>query len=203
MNSIVPSINPSDTNFFSNQPRIIQHGRSTPYRRIKRLVRKTPFRGLIYQTESIRVRWDIAIITLALYNTFLDPYLMAFGVDAMPNMLAALIDTAIDIAFMVDIYLNFRTSHIDSYTGEEIIDRKLIAKDYCKSGRLLLDVVTCIPLAVIESMVETSSAISLVKLLKLVRILRVSKIIYYMRIDKNIKMHHWSSVYDKLLFGRL
>lgn len=55
-------------------------------------------------------------------------------------------DSLIDLVFLVDIVLNFRTTYIDSVTGEEVLDPALISKKYLTEMRFVIDVLSTIPL---------------------------------------------------------
>jgi len=100
-------------------------------------------------------------------------------------------DAVIDILFMVDVFINFRTSFVNSKTGEEIFDLKVIAKNYMK-GRFWVDVLASLPLDMLTLLFKTSdgdtNVFDLFGLLKLVRVLRLSRIIMYMNLKDDIKM---------------
>lgn len=102
-----------------------------------------------------------------------------------------LFDSSIDILFMIDVFINFRTSYINSKTGEEIFDLKMIAKNYLR-GRFWLDILASLPLDILTLFLFSSdsdtTAFDLFGLLKLVRVLRLSRIIMYMNLKDDIKM---------------
>ena len=52
----------------------------------------------------------------------------------------------IDLVFILDIILNFRTTYIDLMSGEEILDPFLIAKKYLESKQFYIDVLSSVPL---------------------------------------------------------
>ena len=52
----------------------------------------------------------------------------------------------IDLIFIIDILMNFRTTYIDPFNGEEILDTKLIGKNYVKVGQFLLDILSTVPI---------------------------------------------------------
>jgi hypothetical protein len=43
-------------------------------------------------------------------------------------------DSLIDLIFILDIILYFRTTYIDQISGEEVVDTKLIGMRYVKSS---------------------------------------------------------------------
>jgi len=57
------------------------------------------------------------------------------------------IDSMIDLVFIIDIVLNFRTSFVDPVNGEEILDPVLISSKYLTEPRFYIDVLSTIPFA--------------------------------------------------------
>ena len=53
----------------------------------------------------------------------------------------------IDLVFLTDIILNFRTSFLDDASGEEVMDPKLIMMSYLFSLRFVIDVLSTVPLS--------------------------------------------------------
>jgi hypothetical protein len=54
----------------------------------------------------------------------------------------------IDVIFIVDILMNFRTSIADFITGDEIFEQKTIATRYLK-GQFIIDLIGAIPMDLI------------------------------------------------------
>ena len=61
---------------------------------------------------------------LAVYNCFAIPVQVAFDPPGMNNTGINVLNSLIDFLFAVDIFVVFRTSYIDTDTGEEIFDSK-------------------------------------------------------------------------------
>ena len=53
-------------------------------------------------------------------------------------------DKIVDLLFVIDIIINFRTTYI-SGKGEEVFDPKVIAKKYALGGRFWIDLLSVIP----------------------------------------------------------
>jgi hypothetical protein len=53
-----------------------------------------------------------------------------------------------EIAYIIDIILGFNTSYFEVISGDEIVDRKLITKNYI-SGGFILDVLSVTPIIII------------------------------------------------------
>ena len=56
------------------------------------------------------------------------------------------IDSLIDLVFIVDIILNFRTTFIDPANGEEVLDPGAISYHYLTSPQFYIDVLSTVPL---------------------------------------------------------
>jgi hypothetical protein len=65
----------------------------------------------------------------------------------------------IDIIFIVDILINFRTSIADFITGDEIFDSKIIANRYLK-GQFFIDLIGAIPMDLILDFSSNAGATS-------------------------------------------
>lgn len=74
---------------------------------------------LFRHKDSFRLYWDLFIILLALYNCFSIPIQVSFDPPEMNNTYVIVLNSIIDFLFAVDIFIMFRTTYIDSSTGEE------------------------------------------------------------------------------------
>jgi len=54
-------------------------------------------------------------------------------------------DSLIDMIFMLDIILRFRTTYIDQVSGEEVVDTYLIGTRYMKSSQFFFDIISTVP----------------------------------------------------------
>ena len=148
-----------------------------------------------------KIRFDLFIITLAVINWFQIPYVLAF-VDLDEQILwLDIFNGLIDIWFMLDVVINFRTSYVDEPTGNEITNFKDIAVHYLK-GKFWIDLLASLPLDFFSYTLnnednDNTIILQLFGLLKLVRILRLSRLIAYMNLNNEIKM---SLKLIKLLF---
>ena len=97
----------------------------------------------------------------------------------------------IDVAFIIDVVINFRTSYVVETTGIEITNLKVIAINYLK-GKFAIDFLASLPLDMFSFMTssgkENSFIFQILGLLKLVRVLRLSKLITYLNLKSNVKM---------------
>lgn len=77
---------------------------------------------LIHPDSRFKVTWDLIIIVLSVYNSLLIPYEFAYSINS--NIFMDIFDRMIDLAFIFDIFINFRTAYKDSRTDEFILDGK-------------------------------------------------------------------------------
>lgn len=129
---------------------------------------------------------------LAAWNCFYNPYVLAYTPEFAKDGTALAVNTFIDMFFVVDIALTFRTSFFSSVTGDEIIDPNLIAKNYIM-GKLWIDILSCFPSDIFASFLEDdshlnyTSLIGLFGLLKVYRISRLNRIVAFMRAKNDVK----------------
>ena len=81
---------------------------------------------------------------LAVYNSFTIPLQVAFHLHSMDHPVYILVDVIINIVFICDMLVNFRTTFIDEESGEEVTDPKEIAVNYLKS-RFKIDLIGVLP----------------------------------------------------------
>jgi hypothetical protein len=139
---------------------------------------------------SFRRKWDMFIIFLAIYNSVSIPLTIAFEPKDMSTTAFQILDSCIDLIFLIDIIIAFRTTFIDTKIGREIIDPVAIALNYVNNG-LFIDFVSSMPFS---DMVPTSSPdwfqsfLSMLGLLKVLRIFRISKFIRNLNVHTDIKV---------------
>lgn len=87
--------------------------------------------------SKFKTVWNIIIILLLAYTATLVPYKVAFIDDS--TLADTIIDTTVDILFIMDIFVNF-FSAIEDSEGKAIGDCKTIAVTYIK-GWFFLDLI--------------------------------------------------------------
>lgn len=143
---------------------------------------------LMSHKSKFRMRWDLVVILLALYNCVSIPFEVAFG-NISDHVVMEIFEYGIDVLFFVDVIFNFRTTYINPKTGTEVISGKKIAWNYVVRGRFWVDLLASIPFEVIIGFfVEMDQGnLQLLGLLKLVRLLRLGRIITYMKFKSSVK----------------
>jgi len=71
-------------------------------------------------------------MVLATFNCFTIPLDVSFDPPAFATPLFALINNLIDLTFLLDIIVSFRTTFVDTRTAEEINNSKEMANLYLK-----------------------------------------------------------------------
>lgn len=132
--------------------------------------------------------WDIFIITVAIYNCFSIPLKIAFAPPILDHVAVETIDNIIDILFIIDIIVAFRTTYYDFETGDEIFSPYKTAQLYLKS-RLFVDLVSTVPVDTVAFLFtgQRNPSLQLFSLLKLVRVTRLSVIIGRMNVPAHVK----------------
>uniref|UniRef100_H3C3A5 Voltage-gated inwardly rectifying potassium channel KCNH2 n=1 Tax=Tetraodon nigroviridis TaxID=99883 RepID=H3C3A5_TETNG len=139
----------------------------------------------ILHYSPFKAVWDWVILLLVIYTAIFTPYSATFllsdqeetamqtcGYSCSP---LDVVDFIVDIMFVVDIIINFRTTYVNS--NEEVVTQSSrIAVHYLK-GWFLIDMVAAIPfdLLIFRSEDETTTLIGLLKTARLLRLVRVAR----------------------------
>ena len=108
-------------------------------------VEEDPTKGrcILAPTAPIKMKWDIVMLFLILYNVIMIPVRICFEVEAPPGSLEFWFETFFDMLFLVDIVLNFNSAYIDD-EGILETNRSRIAINYMK-GWFLIDCPSSLP----------------------------------------------------------
>ena len=99
---------------------------------------------MLSEFGRFRTSWDIVVIILSVWICLTQPFDVAFEPETFKTRIYSIFNFFIDVVFILDIILNFRTTISDFITGEEITDKRKIARKYF-FGRFFLDLVAAIP----------------------------------------------------------
>lgn len=88
---------------------------------------RTGKKWIVMMNEPWRVKWDLFVIVLAIWNSISVPFDLAFKPLILQHPALQAINWVIDALFVVDIVINFRTSFINNLNGEEVTEAKEIA----------------------------------------------------------------------------
>ncbi|XP_068089564.1 potassium voltage-gated channel subfamily H member 1 [Hyperolius riggenbachi] len=121
-----------------------------------------------------KTTWDWVILILTFYTAILVPYNVSFKTK-QNNIAWLVVDSIVDVIFLVDIVLNFHTTFVGP-AGEVISDPKLIRMNYLKTW-FVIDLLSCLPYDVINAFENVDEGISsLFSSLKVVRLLRLGRV---------------------------
>jgi len=151
--------------------------------RCKVITFKIPRKIMISYKSNFKMRWDIFILCLAIYNSLMIPYEQAFKDETLRNPMFIIVDTLIDLAFVVDIGLMFMTS-IMTNKGQESFNQEEISDAYTGTLRFYVD---CISLLGADIFSGISRFMSLFGLFKLMRVFRMGQMISNSTAEKTTK----------------
>ncbi|XP_029554566.1 potassium voltage-gated channel subfamily H member 1-like isoform X1 [Salmo trutta] len=143
---------------------------------------KTPPHIILHYC-AFKTTWDWVILILTFYTAIMVPYNVSFKTK-QNNVTWLVVDSIVDVIFLVDIVLNFHTTFVGP-AGEVISDPKLIRMNYLKTW-FVIDLLSCLPYDVINAFENvdenwnrravTQGISSLFSSLKVVRLLRLGRV---------------------------
>ncbi|XP_066544044.1 potassium channel, voltage gated eag related subfamily H, member 7b [Amia ocellicauda] len=140
----------------------------------------------ILHYSPFKAVWDWLILLLVIYTAIFTPYSAAFLLNDREEQKRRecgyscnplnVVDLIVDIMFIIDILINFRTTYVN--LNEEVVsDPAKIAIHYFK-GWFLIDMVAAIPFDLLifgSGSDETTTLIGLLKTARLLRLVRVAR----------------------------
>ncbi|KAK1788999.1 hypothetical protein P4O66_014950 [Electrophorus voltai] len=140
----------------------------------------------ILHYSPFKAVWDWLILLLVIYTAIFTPYSAAFLLNDREEQKRRLcgyscsplnvVDLMVDIMFIIDILINFRTTYVNC--NEEVVSHPgKIAVHYFK-GWFLIDMVAAIPFDLLifgSGSDETTTLIGLLKTARLLRLVRVAR----------------------------
>lgn len=148
-------------------------------------------RFFCHPNQPFRTVWDLVQVMLLLYLLVAVPLRVAFDVDVDFNTAAFWFDVCVDIYFIADVVLNFRTGFYHK-NGILEIDLRNIAVEYAKTW-LTLDVITCLPVTYVIMLIkwdaDGSESSRHVKVFRVLRLLKLGKLLRVARILRMIERY--------------
>jgi len=139
---------------------------------------------MIKAQGKMRLSWDLLIIALSIYQAISIPLSISFAPDVFNSPSVKTWDSLVNLVFMIDIILRFRTTYIDPISGEEVMDSFMIANKYLTSPSFLVDVLSTVPL---DDFFGGGIFFELLGILKLIRVARISSVILNLNVSQEIK----------------
>lgn len=142
------------------------------------LVRLDGATMLIDPEGSFRRRWDFAQMLLLIYVAFGVPFRLGFGVPVALWSFWFWFDAMVDIYFVSDIAVSFRTAFYNS-RGELEVHAGLIKNNYLRTW-FVIDLTSCFPGAYISYLygddgTSTSKTVKLLRMFRLLKLLRLAR----------------------------
>lgn len=85
------------------------------------------------------------IIGLSIYQAFTIPMQLCLAEDFWGSNTIKTFDALINLTFLLDIIIRFRTTYIHPVTGEEVLNSFEISSKYLYSKNFTIDVLSTIP----------------------------------------------------------
>ena len=147
---------------------------------------------IIRYHNPYRIKWDLFVIILAVYNSIFLPLEIAFRPSFLKHQNLVNINHVIDAIFGIDIIISYRTTYVNPQTGDEQLNSSKIALNYF-FGRFWLDLFSSIPFETVILLIpyvdsETASRMVVISCLKLIRILRLGRLINYLNSSDDFKL---------------
>jgi CRP-like cAMP-binding protein/Ca2+-binding EF-hand superfamily protein len=127
--------------------------------------------------------WDIAQLFLLFYVSFTVPYRVCFEIDVPFGSTWFWIDNFVDVYFIADLVMGFRTAFYDEVRHKREDQPWEIALHYLK-GWFVIDFISCVPVQWIGYAVQGGTEDALGDDLKAVKILRLARMTKMMRLAK-------------------
>ncbi|KAJ3608460.1 hypothetical protein NHX12_025507 [Muraenolepis orangiensis] len=136
---------------------------------------------ILLHYSPFKAFWDWIILLLVLYTAVFTPYSAAFLLDEHRDRACGytcdplnMVDILVDILFIVDIVINFRTSYV-SQSDEVVTEPGRVAKHYI-TGWFPIDLFAAIPFDLLVFRSGSDEMATLIGLLKTARLLRLVRV---------------------------
>ncbi|XP_033728558.1 LOW QUALITY PROTEIN: potassium voltage-gated channel subfamily H member 8-like [Pecten maximus] len=128
-------------------------------------------RYVISHYGIFKIGWDWLILLCTFYTAIMVPYNAAFTRE-QDYRSSIYSDVLVEILFMIDIVLNFRTSFV-SKSGQIVYDGRMVAINYIR-GWFPLDLLAAIPFDFLYTIdINTNTPVHLLKVARLLRLARL------------------------------
>ncbi|XP_057496868.1 potassium channel SKOR-like isoform X2 [Actinidia eriantha] len=156
-------------------------------------------KGMVIDPDNRWYRaWTKIILVWAVYSSFFTP--MEFGFfRGLPRKLF-LLDIAGQVAFLVDILLQFFVAYRDSQTYKIVYKRTPIALRYLKSS-FVIDFLACMPWDVIYRVCGNREELRYLLWIRLSRVRKVTD--FFQKMEKDIRINYMFSRIVKLIVVEL
>eukprot|EP00441_Pelagodinium_beii_P037253 CAMPEP_0197645090 /NCGR_PEP_ID=MMETSP1338-20131121/17851_1 /TAXON_ID=43686 ORGANISM="Pelagodinium beii, Strain RCC1491" /NCGR_SAMPLE_ID=MMETSP1338 /ASSEMBLY_ACC=CAM_ASM_000754 /LENGTH=1465 /DNA_ID=CAMNT_0043218587 /DNA_START=123 /DNA_END=4516 /DNA_ORIENTATION=+ len=142
-------------------------------------------RWIISATDEKKITWDLFVGALIVYSVIAITYKVSFGSES--SQFVVVFDVCVDIFFLIDLVLSFRTAFIDAEGVQNTIP-VVIARNYM-TGWFAIDFLSTAPIdRIVEAAVGSSGSSRIVKLARFVRLFRLMKLARMLKLFKVLEM---------------
>lgn len=133
---------------------------------------------------SFKLWWDVFIMICTTFSVITIPLNIAFKPPALQSNGFSVINAIVDLFYLIDILVTFRTTYMDLVQAVPVLDSAKIAERYIKSGNFFIDIVSSIPWDSILNL----EILELLGLLKILRMRRLNSMIKTANAKKEAKV---------------
>lgn len=132
-----------------------------------------------------RVYWDLLAVVALVYIALVTPVRIGFEVESKAGSFDFIFEQCLDLFFLMDIVLNFRTGYL-SKDGGVVLRPTKIARNYVQTY-FLIDLVSSVP---IDLFISSAEHLESAKVLKAGKILKVGRILKLTKLARLMKLPH-------------
>lgn len=142
----------------------------------------------IRDNSGFRITWDFFLLILIFISCILIPYQLVFLHQV--SWTSSMVVYLIDIVFLVDMRLNFKTSYRSH--GSEVFDSKKVSDHYLRTS-FVRDLVSSFPFDAILLLIDSDLMLFQVPIVLLFRLPRLLRVIQLFQILKRWELQAWSN----------
>jgi hypothetical protein len=131
----------------------------------------------LHPNSTFLTYWNAFLMMAVIYISIALPLRMGFTLNSSRG--EDVLDVLLDIFFLFDMVMNFRTGYIDANTKIVVVSPKQVAIKYLK-GWFFLDLFSSLPVSLITIFEKSLEDLVIVKLFRFLKIFRISRL---MRLD--------------------
>ena len=164
--------------------------------------------------SRFRQSWDIVQAFLLIYVGVVCPYRVAFGVEVVVFSFIFWIELSMDLYFIVDFCLSFRTGYVDTDSRELVMEPRRIAWRYL-TGWFTIDLISSFPIGYIVMIYNASHPDTAAdgsgggfnqassRMTRMLRALRLAKLLRLARFSQLLERYQDSEIYEYLMGAKV
>jgi hypothetical protein len=154
--------------------------------------------------RTFRAIWDAAQLVILMYVALVYPVRAAMEYDPELGSWMMVLDVIIDLWFLLDIVINFRTAYKNEEDETIVVDLKKIAHRYVcgfrsGGGWFFVDLISSLPIqyiAMISGRDEANESGVQIRLFKVLRLVRLARLLRLIRIRALTRQYEDTALFD-------